>query len=54
MEGQRPLAQTVLAEFDGRYRSFEVATSFAGRMPGVCATDGTVGDRRYPGSDAVP
>jgi beta-xylosidase len=45
-----------LAEFDGRYWSFEVAQSFTGRVWGLYATDGTVTftDLRYTGTDAVP
>jgi hypothetical protein len=46
----------VLAEFDGRYWSFEVATSFTGRVVGLYAVDGTVGFTgfRYRGTDALP
>jgi hypothetical protein len=46
----------VLAEFDGRYWSFEVARSFTGRVVGLYAVDGTVGFTgfRYRGTDAVP
>jgi beta-xylosidase len=49
-------ADTVLAEFDGRYWSFEVAKSFTGRVFGVYAADGTVSfsGLRYRGTDAVP
>ena len=48
--------EVVLAEFDGRYWSFEVAKSFTGRVYGLYATDGTVTftDLRYTGTDAVP
>ena len=48
--------EVVLAEFDGRYWSFEVAKSFTGRVFGVYATEGTVAfsDLRYRGTDAVP
>jgi hypothetical protein len=48
--------EVVLAEFDGRYWSFEVAKSFTGRVLGVYAADGTVtfGDLRYRGTDVVP
>ena len=48
--------EVVLAEFDGRYWSFEVAKSFTGRVVGLYATDGTVtfSDLRYTGTDAVP
>jgi xylan 1,4-beta-xylosidase len=47
---------TVLAEFDGRYWSFEVAKSFTGRVLGVHAVDGTVtfSDLHYSGTDDVP
>ena len=43
----------VLAEFDGRYWSYEVAKSFTGRVLGVYAVEGTVafGDPHYRGSD---
>jgi beta-xylosidase len=46
----------VLAEFDGRYWSFEVAKSFTGRVLGVYAADGTVrfSDLHYRGTDDVP
>nr|WP_281371795.1 hypothetical protein [Petropleomorpha daqingensis] len=46
----------VLAEFDGRYWSFEVAKSFTGRVLGVYAAEGTVtfSDLRYRGTDDVP
>jgi len=49
-------AGTVLAEFDGRYWSFEVAKSFTGRVLGVYASAGTVSftDLRYRGTDDVP
>jgi hypothetical protein len=45
----------VLAEFDGRYWSFEVAKSFTGRVLGVFAADGTVTftDLRYRGTDSL-
>jgi hypothetical protein len=45
---------TVLAEFDGRYWSFEVAKSFTGRVLGVYAAEGTVTvtDVRYRGTDS--
>jgi beta-xylosidase len=48
--------EVVLAEFDGRYWSFEVANSFTGRVFGLYATEGTVSfaDLRYSGTDAVP
>jgi hypothetical protein len=48
--------EVVLAEFDGRYWSFEVAKSFTGRVFGVYAADGTVtfADLRYSGTDALP
>lgn len=48
--------EVVLAEFDGRYWSFEVAKSFTGRVLGPYAADGTVtfSELRYRGSDAVP
>jgi hypothetical protein len=48
--------EVVLAEFDGRYWSFEVAKSFTGRVVGVYAAEGTVtfSGLRYRGSDAVP
>lgn len=48
--------EVVLAEFDGRWWSFEVAKSFTGRVFGVYAADGTVhvADLRYTGTDAVP
>ena len=47
--------EVVLAEFDGRYWSFEVAKSFTGRVWGVYASDGTVtfSELRYSGTDAV-
>jgi hypothetical protein len=46
----------VLAEFDGRYWSFEVAKSFTGRVLGGYAAEGTVlfSDLRYRGTDDVP
>jgi hypothetical protein len=46
----------VLAEFDGRYWSFEVAKSFTGRVLGLYAADGTVSfaELRYRGTDDVP
>lgn len=46
--------QTVLAELDGRYWSFEVAKSFTGRVTGMFATDGTVtfSDLNYRGDDS--
>jgi xylan 1,4-beta-xylosidase len=46
----------VLAEFDGRYWSFEVAKSFTGRVLGCYAADGTVSFSalRYRGTDDVP
>jgi xylan 1,4-beta-xylosidase len=49
-------ADRVLAEFDGRYWSFEVAKSFTGRVLGVYTADGTVtfADLRYRGTDVVP
>jgi hypothetical protein len=49
-------ADRVLAEFDGRYWSFEVAKSFTGRVVGLYAVDGTVtfSTLRYRGTDAVP
>jgi beta-xylosidase len=49
-------ADTVLAEFDGRYWCFEVAKSFTGRVLGLYAADGTVtfSDLRYRGTDDVP
>jgi hypothetical protein len=45
-----------LAEFDGRYWSFEVARSFTGRVLGCYAADGTVtfSDLRYRGTDDIP
>jgi beta-xylosidase len=48
--------EVVLAEFDGRYWSFEVAKSFTGRVVGIYAAEGTVtfSGLRYRGSDAVP
>jgi beta-xylosidase len=48
--------EIVLAEFDGRYWSFEVAKSFTGRVFGLHATDGTVrfSELTYRGTDAVP
>jgi hypothetical protein len=48
--------EEVLAVFDGRYWSFEVAESFTGRVVGLYAVDGTVAfsDLRYRGTDAVP
>ena len=48
--------EVVLAEFDGRYWSFEVAKSFTGRVFGLYAADGTVtfAELRYRGTDAVP
>lgn len=48
--------EVVLAEFDGRYWSFEVASSFTGRVVGLYAADGTVtfAGLRYRGTDAVP
>ena len=46
----------MLAEFDGRYWSFEVANSFTGRVFGLYAVEDTVtfSELRYPGTDAVP
>ena len=46
----------MLAEFDGRYWSFEVAKSFTGRVFGVYSAEGTVtfSELRYSGTDAVP
>jgi hypothetical protein len=46
----------VLAEFDGRYWSFEVAKSFTGRVFGLYAVEGTVifSELGYRGTDAVP
>jgi len=43
----------VLTELDGRYWTFEVATSFTGRVVGIYAVDGTVTfrDFRYHGDD---
>jgi hypothetical protein len=48
--------EVVLAEFDGRYWSFEVAKSFTGRVYGLYATDGTVRFRglHYTGTDTLP
>jgi beta-xylosidase len=48
--------EVVLAAFDGRYWTFEVAKSFTGRVFGLYAADGTVtfADLRYTGTDAVP
>ena len=48
--------EVVLAEFDGRYWSFEVAKSFTGRVWGVYAAEGTVtfSELRSAGTDAVP
>ena len=48
--------EVVLADFDGRYRSFEVAKSFTGRVFGLYTTEGTVGFSalRYVGTDVVP
>jgi hypothetical protein len=48
--------ESVLAEFDGRYWSFEVAKSFTGRVLGLYAAEGTVffADPRYRGTDDVP
>ncbi len=45
----------LLAEFDGRYWSYEVAKSFTGRVWGLFAVDGTVSftDLRYRGSDSA-
>jgi xylan 1,4-beta-xylosidase len=45
-----------LAEFDGRYWSFEVVRSFTGRVLGLHATDGTVSfsQVRYRGTDDIP
>ncbi|KJK12392.1 glycoside hydrolase [Terrabacter sp. 28] len=45
-----------LAEFDGRYWSFEVAKSFTGRVLGLYAVDGRVRftELRYRGTDAMP
>jgi beta-xylosidase len=45
----------LLAEFDGRYWSYEVAKSFTGRVWGLFAVEGTVSfsDLRYRGSDAA-
>jgi hypothetical protein len=48
--------EVVLAEFDGRYWSFEVAKSFTGRVLGLYTAEGTVtfADVRYRGTDTVP
>ena len=48
--------EVVLAEFDGRYWSFEVAKSFTGRVVGIYSAEGAVGlsDISYRGTDAVP
>ena len=46
----------MLAEFDGRYWSFEVAKSFTGRVFGLYAVEGTVtfAELRYSGTDVLP
>jgi xylan 1,4-beta-xylosidase len=45
-----------LAEFDGRYWSFEVVQSFTGRVLGLYAAEGRVAfsELRYRGTDALP
>jgi hypothetical protein len=48
--------EVVLAEFDGRYWSFEVAKSFTGRVVGLYAVEGTVAfsDLSCRGTDDIP